>query len=289
MSKNKESFYFQHDYNSRNDEKILKLRSLKGEAGYGIFWMILEKLAESSQARLKISDIPMLAYELHVESEWIADVIQSYDLFKIKDGYFWSTRLLSDLEERKEKSKKAILANKIRWDKERLEDEKLNPNGFHLESISESKDRIGKDRIGKKIKEKRKNIEEDFDKFWKEYPVKKSKGKAFDVFVRTEVPVSVIIDAIRNQKEERRKLLSQKIFIPEWKHPTTWLNQRCWEDEPTQEEDIMKKELPEAVKKRIEKWRIGLNQNPSEKIIEKWKKEEAEKLLGSTKLQDFIK
>ena len=41
---NKETFYFSHDYNSRNDVKIKKLLSKHGLLGYGIFWAIIEEL-----------------------------------------------------------------------------------------------------------------------------------------------------------------------------------------------------------------------------------------------------
>lgn len=43
------SFYFQHDYNARNDQKILELRSEFGAEGYGIWWMLLETLAEQDE------------------------------------------------------------------------------------------------------------------------------------------------------------------------------------------------------------------------------------------------
>ena len=106
----KETFFIQHDYNSRNDEKILKLRKKLGAEGVGLFWMICEKLAESSEARLKLSDVDLIAYELQADSERIADVVLNYELFKNDKTYFWSNRLLSDIEARNEKSAKASLA-----------------------------------------------------------------------------------------------------------------------------------------------------------------------------------
>ncbi len=155
----KETFYLQHDYNSRNDEKVLRLRAkYSNGTGYAIYWMILEKLAESSEGRLKLEDIDVLAFELQMDSKWIADVILSYGLFEKDEVFFWSNRLLSDMEERNEKSKKSILANKIRWDKVRKEAKK-NPNGIQpdiqMDSEMESKDRIGEDRKEEKNKKKK--------------------------------------------------------------------------------------------------------------------------------------
>ena len=44
----KETFYFQHDYSARNDERILELRAEFGWEGYGIYWAILESIAENT-------------------------------------------------------------------------------------------------------------------------------------------------------------------------------------------------------------------------------------------------
>lgn len=44
----KSAFYFDHDYNARNDLKILELRSEFGWEGYGLFWALIETLCEQS-------------------------------------------------------------------------------------------------------------------------------------------------------------------------------------------------------------------------------------------------
>jgi len=49
----KDAFYFQHDYNARNDEKVLELRSNYGVEGYGLFWMLLESMAETDDGKIK--------------------------------------------------------------------------------------------------------------------------------------------------------------------------------------------------------------------------------------------
>lgn len=38
--------YFSHDGNARNDAKLLKVRMKHGAAGYGVYFMILERLRE---------------------------------------------------------------------------------------------------------------------------------------------------------------------------------------------------------------------------------------------------
>ena len=51
----KEAFYFNHDYTARNDDKILELRANFGAEGYGIFWMIVETMAENEHGGLNAS------------------------------------------------------------------------------------------------------------------------------------------------------------------------------------------------------------------------------------------
>ena len=43
----KDTFYFQHDYNARNDPKIIKLMRVHGLAGVGAYWCIVEQLYQN--------------------------------------------------------------------------------------------------------------------------------------------------------------------------------------------------------------------------------------------------
>jgi hypothetical protein len=51
------------------------------------------------------------------------------------------------------------------------------------------------------------------------------------------------LQSIANQKEEKQILCDSGLFCPEWKHPTTWLNQGCWNDEAV----TIKKDEPPQV------------------------------------------
>ena len=75
----------------------------------------------------------------------------------------------------------------------------------------------------------------DFEVFWKAYPNKKGKGGAkikWDALKKAKkLPsIQVILKAIQAQKEWRNNA-KQGEFRPEWKHPSTWLHQGCWDDE----------------------------------------------------------
>lgn len=71
-----------------------------------------------------------------------------------------------------------------------------------------------------------------FQNFWNLYPKKVGKGaaeKAWKKIKPDAVLVNVIFEALVKQSHWRAGRGNQ--FTPEWKHPATWLNQRCWEDE----------------------------------------------------------
>jgi len=74
----------------------------------------------------------------------------------------------------------------------------------------------------------------DFEKFWSEYPNKVEKKKAFKNWQalkkKNQFPsLDLILSSIKKQKLWREN--SNGEFRPEWKHPTTWLNSGCWDDE----------------------------------------------------------
>jgi len=40
-----------------------------------------------------------------------------------------------------------------------------------------------------------------------------------------------IMDATKAQIKDRANKVSRGIWVPDWKHPATWLNAGCWDDE----------------------------------------------------------
>lgn len=171
----KETYYLKHDYNSRNDEKILKLRRKHEDgSGYAIYWMLLEKLGESSEGRLKLDDIENIAFDLHFSCERIADVINQYMLFENDGIYFWSNRLLSDLAERDEKSKQGKLAAKVRWDKER---KKMQTHCERNAGAMQGKERKGKESIAQP---------HEFETFWKPLPKKITLSKKITTVIEKD-------------------------------------------------------------------------------------------------------
>ncbi|HDZ39970.1 MAG TPA: hypothetical protein ENH62_17140 [Marinobacter sp.] len=65
-----------------------------------------------------------------------------------------------------------------------------------------------------------------FDKFWNAYPRKKGKAKAKSSWTKTRgVPIETILEALEKDKKTDQW---QRGIIP---NPTTWLNEKRWEDE----------------------------------------------------------
>ena len=89
--KNK-SYYFSHDYNAANDTKVLFLRHQLGMEGYGIYWFIIERLADAG-GKLPLELIPVLSMQMQSTDIKVKGVIMQFDLFKIDEGEFYSERL----------------------------------------------------------------------------------------------------------------------------------------------------------------------------------------------------
>lgn len=127
------SFYFTHDYNAANDSKILFLRQQLGMEGYGIFWFIVEQLAQSG-GFLPIKITPVLSMQMQVTEAKVRSVINDYELFDIVDENFYSQRLNKHLQIRKQLSESGKKGAKNRW-------QNSLPNGHPIDPPNGNKER----------------------------------------------------------------------------------------------------------------------------------------------------
>lgn len=125
----KDTFYFSHDYNVRNDIKIKKLIAKHGYLGYGVFWAIIEDLYNNANA-LPL-DYECIAYDTRTNENIIQSIINDFDLFIIENGFFGSISVERRLDKRNEKSLKAKESADKRWNK-------LKHNANALQSDSDS-------------------------------------------------------------------------------------------------------------------------------------------------------
>ena len=132
------TYYFSHDYNAANDTKILFLRHQLGMEGYGIYWYLIEQLANAG-GKLPLELIPVLAMQMHCTDVKVNGVLMNFDLFTIESGEFWSHRLQDHLELRLKLSQSGKTGANNRW-----------KNGGAIgEAIGEGN---AKERKGKEIK-----------------------------------------------------------------------------------------------------------------------------------------
>ncbi len=77
--------YFPHDSNARNDAKILKVRMKYGAEGYGVYFMLLERLRDDSEY-MSVKDYNMIAFDLRVDASLIKDIVENFGLFAFADN-----------------------------------------------------------------------------------------------------------------------------------------------------------------------------------------------------------
>lgn len=109
----KETYYFSHDYNARNDIKLQNLLAGQGVAGIGVYWCIIEMLYE--QGGTYPLAYKSIAFTLRTDEELIRAVIEDFDLFERSDKKFWSKSVKNRLKEKQKISEKRKQASLSRW------------------------------------------------------------------------------------------------------------------------------------------------------------------------------
>nr|DAH80640.1 MAG TPA: replisome organizer [Caudoviricetes sp.] len=105
--------YFPHDSNSRNSDKLLPVRMKFGAEGYGIYFMILERLREEKNY-MSVKDYNMLAFDLRVDAGKVKSIVEDFGLFAFANDSecFYSEGFNKRMEIKDEKSKKRSEAGK---------------------------------------------------------------------------------------------------------------------------------------------------------------------------------
>ena len=120
--------YFSHDSNARNDEKVLRLRMKHGAAGYGVYFMLLERLREETNY-MSAKDYNMIAFDLRVDASLVKSVIEDFGLFTFTENgkrfYSESFKRRMDVKDVKQSqlSEAGKKGMKTRWSKQKSENE----------------------------------------------------------------------------------------------------------------------------------------------------------------------
>lgn len=74
------SSYFPHDSNARNDERLVNVRMKHGPAGYGVYFMLVERLREDSEY-MSVVDYNLIAFDLRIDASLAKSIIRDFGLF----------------------------------------------------------------------------------------------------------------------------------------------------------------------------------------------------------------
>lgn len=157
--------YFPHDSNARNSDKLIPVRMKLGAEGYGIYFMILERLREEADY-MSVKDYNTLAFDLRVDTSKVKSIVEEFGLFVFTDDgkYFYSESFAKRMEIKDEKSKLRSEAGKKgaqkRWGNKKNSNSNDNANskandknGNAIANEQKNIARKGKETKGKNSKE----------------------------------------------------------------------------------------------------------------------------------------
>lgn len=120
--------YFSHDESASQDGKILKmfrdfrkmskemtreeLESFVAVGAYGVFWRIVEFMHGNN---LLVDDVDVLADDLRIDTKYIQQILNDYELFRIEGDCYISDRILKNLNKQQSKSEKNKKSAETRW------------------------------------------------------------------------------------------------------------------------------------------------------------------------------
>lgn len=147
--------YFPHDSNARNSDKLLPVRMKYGAEGYGIYFMILERLRDEKNY-MSVKDYNVLAFDLRVDTSKIKDLVENFGLFAFTDDgeCFYSEGFNKRMEIKDEKSKKRSAAGKKGAEKRWQKNSNANTKAMAMPSNSDGKESKGKETKVKNTKPK---------------------------------------------------------------------------------------------------------------------------------------
>lgn len=219
------------------DEKIDSLISKHGPIAYARYWRVLETIAEQMDDtdRCEVT----FSWTMWARITWASNHRQAASNLRALAEH--SLINLSSTDLQATCSVPNLL--KIRARKKPIGCTVSISTSVSTSSIDSSTEYKPKNLVIKKtVKPTRQAMEDpmpNFDLFWNEYPNKKAKTKAIQVWNRLHLSngkFEIVMQALKAQKTSEQWTKDGGQFIP---HPSTWLNQKRWEDqEPEKLESV---------------------------------------------------
>lgn len=147
----KDTYWFKHDSNAKDDFKCMLLIEQLGCAGYGIFWILVETLREQKDYKYPIYLLSALARKYNTTQAKMETVVNNYKLFEIdKENLFFShsfNRRMENLDKIKEQRR---IAGKKSGEsrKNKLIEQKVNKCSSKVKRLEKNKvEKINKEII----------------------------------------------------------------------------------------------------------------------------------------------
>ena len=267
--------YFPHDSNARNSDKLIPVRMKYGAEGYGIYFMILERLREEKNY-MSIKDYNTLAFDLRVDTSKIKAIVEDFGLFAFTENgeCFYSEGFNKRMEIKDAKSRKRSEAGKKgaskRWQKNSKaiampsDENSKTENANAIATEKNSKERKEKET---KVKESKLNKIKDYEEDMGVYEfIQKSWGKPPNSILQgtlgpwiREWGSEMILFAFQSAYENSVKMQGLKKYVD--KILATWKSNNV----STLQEAVQAKEDWEAKKSQ----RAFSNSQPSSNVTRK--------------------
>ena len=212
--------WFQHNTDSYNDPDISDAEDIFGDAGYAVFFKILEIYGREfnsidSDGFLKIS-LTFVRRKLRKSSTKVQQILNFYQTKKRISFKTDGDDLLIKVPK--------FLKKSSNWTKRTT----LKKDGKLCSSSVVTQAREVEEEI--EVEKKKSKYSIGFESFWSIYPRKIAKHKAYSAWKNhtKNVKVAAIIDSLKSQIQSEAWQKENGMYIP---HPTSWINGRRWEDE----------------------------------------------------------
>lgn len=155
----KQAHYFSHDSNARNDEKLINVRMQHGAAGYGVYFMLIERLRDEANYT-SVKDYNALAFDLRADAGLVKSVVEDFGLFTFTENgkCFYSESLNRRMDKMNEisdaRSKAGQLGAAQRWGTQNSDQKMANAIESNGKAMANA---IEKDSNKKKRKERKIN------------------------------------------------------------------------------------------------------------------------------------
>lgn len=131
----RDTYYFPHEYNAKDDPKCEQLIWELGMEGYGMFWALLEVLRAQPDYTYPVANIPIVAKKYNADMDKMRRVVFDFGLFSIvEERIFFSNGLTSRMRVLDERRKRLSEAGK-KGMAERWRPRQNTPENSHVNNL----------------------------------------------------------------------------------------------------------------------------------------------------------